>query len=65
MKTIHAYKNKDNTWRVEAIASAWVDGSLADVIQKIPRAKITIEALLEKEEKYELFTLEIKENQHE
>lgn len=62
MKEIHAYKNKDHTWRVEAIASEWVDGSLTDVVQKIPRAKITIEALNAQEDSYELFTLEIKEN---
>ena len=65
MKKIHAYRNEDHTWRVEAIASMWVNGSLEDVIQKIPRAKITIEVLPAELENYELFTLEIKETNHE
>ena len=61
MKAIHAYRNKDHTWRVEMIGSAWVDDSLTDVVEKIPRAKITIEVLPTNEDSYELFTLKIKE----
>lgn len=62
MKEIHAYLNKDGTYRVDGVGYAMDSGALKDVAVRIPRAKINIEAMPEEEDKYELFTIEIKEN---
>jgi hypothetical protein len=49
MKEIHAYRNEDGTYRVHAICDdAYYGDQWYHVGQDIPRAKIYIEALADK-----------------
>ena len=47
MKEIHAYLNDDGTYRVETDGCAMDNGELKEIILNIPRAKITVEPLIE------------------
>ncbi len=61
MKEIHAYINEDGTYRVEGIGYVTDNGELKEVAVKISRAKIAVEALVEKSSG-EIFSIEAKEN---
>lgn len=47
MKEIHAYRNEDGTYMVEYDAYVMDNGELREVTCKVPRAKITVEHLVE------------------
>lgn len=45
MREIHAYQNKDGTYRLECIADTYIDGELMEAKIIYERAKLTIDAL--------------------
>lgn len=59
MKEIHAYLNEDGTYRVEGIGYAMDNGVLKEVRFEMPRAKLTVESLVQKEDQV-LFSFEVK-----
>jgi hypothetical protein len=61
MKEIHAYRNEDDTYRVEGIGYAMDNGVSKEVAVRIPRAKIDVEALVNKDSG-EIYLVEVKEN---
>lgn len=61
MKEIHAYLNKDGTYRVEGIGYAMDNGVSEEVAIKIPRAKITVDALVY-EDSGKIYSIEVKES---
>lgn len=61
MKEIHAYKNDDGTYRIEAICRTCCEGKMVDVHMKAARAKISVDYLVEPSSE-ELYTVTIKEN---
>ena len=46
MKEIHAYRNKDGTYRVEAIGEVLDGNGVRDVVVKAACAKISIDVLM-------------------
>ncbi len=61
MREIHAYINEDGTYRVDGIGSAMENGELKEVVVQIPRANVTVDALI-KEDTGEIFSITVKEN---
>jgi hypothetical protein len=62
MKEIHAYRNEDGTYRVEGIGYAMDKGGASkEVVVRIPRAKVDVEALVVEGSK-EIYSIEVKEN---
>lgn len=64
MKEIHAYRNKDGTYRVEGIGYAMDNGVSKEVAVIIPHAKIDVEALVTADSN-EIYSIEVKENNNE
>lgn len=68
MKEIHAYQNDDGTYRVEITrlvkiprlqhGKGWVEETTQSTVE-IPRAQISITALMSHEDKEECFTIKI------
>ena len=61
MKEIHAYINEDGTYRVETDGCVMDSGELKEIILNIPRAKITVEPLVEVDTG-EIYSVTVKEN---
>lgn len=61
MKEIHAYLNEDGTYRIEGIEYAIDNGISKEVVVRIPRAKVDVEALVG-EDSNEIYSIEVKEN---
>jgi hypothetical protein len=61
MKEIHAYRNEDGTYRVEGIGYAMDNGASKEVVVRIPRAKVDVEALVVEGSKG-IYSIEVKEN---
>ena len=61
MKEIHAYRNEDGTYRVETDGCVMDNGELKEIIYNIPRAKMTVEPLVEICSG-EIYSITVKEN---
>ena len=61
MKEIHAYRNEGGTYRIEGIGYAMDNGTSKEVVVRIPRAKVDVEALVVEGSK-EIYSIEVKEN---
>ena len=61
MKEIHAYRNEDGTYRIEGVGCALNNGVSTEVVVRIPRAKVDVEALAVEGSK-EMYSVEVKEN---
>lgn len=59
MKEIHAYINEDGTYHVEGVGYAMDNGELKEVKFEMPRAKLTVESLVQKEDDV-IFSFEVK-----
>jgi hypothetical protein len=60
MKEIHAYLNKDGTYRLDGIIEMFDNGQFIDVRLTAARAKITVEVLVDSDSN-ELYTVTVED----
>ena len=65
MKEIHAYKNKDGTYRIKGIGEIHDGYNLNEVVIQASRARIDMEILAELSPDKTLYTIEVEENDNE
>jgi hypothetical protein len=62
MKEMHAYRNDDGTYRIEAIGEIHDGYKLSEVTIKAARARIDMEILADLSPDKTLYTIDVKEN---